>query len=260
MERNKRLKLFICYSHLDEKPYIEQFKKHIAPLKDKGLIEEWYDRKILPGEDYQNKIDNNLEDADITCLFISPNFLSSGNCKKEKKEALELRKRKGASVIPIILSSCEWLDDEDISKLLALPIDGKPVSSFQNQDEAWLNVYSGLKKVIEEEMKIRQLKITDNFDKFLQDTEMLTQAHSQKEKVFLDDVFEYPELDKYDDLRGHEGKISSEELFKNLVDYPKIVIAGEDRAGKTTMCKVIFKELRKKNFISIPPPHSFLGH
>jgi len=50
------LKIFISYSHHDEKHFIEEFKKHLVPLKDKGLVEEWYDRKILPGEDYQSKI------------------------------------------------------------------------------------------------------------------------------------------------------------------------------------------------------------
>ncbi len=254
MEQNKKLKLFISYSHqdnLDENPYIEQFKKHIAPLKDNGLIEEWYDREILPGEDYQNKIDNNLEDADIICLFISPNFLSSDNCKKEKKKALELRKQKGIPVIPIILSPCGWSDDKDISKLLALPTDGKPVSSFRDRNEAWHDVYIGLKKLIEKEIKIKQLEITEEFENFLQDTEMLTEAHSQKERVFLDDIFVYPELDKYDNLREYEGKTSPEELLKNLLDYPKIVIAGEDRSGKTTLCKIMFKELRNKNFIPV---------
>ena len=81
MVQNTKLKLFISYSHKDEDD-INFFKKHTAPLKDNGLIEEWYDRKILPGEDYQSKIDNNLDDADIICLFISADFLSSGSCKE----------------------------------------------------------------------------------------------------------------------------------------------------------------------------------
>jgi hypothetical protein len=107
MEQNTKLKLFISYSHQDNQdknPFIEQFKTHIAPLKDKCLIEDWYDREILPGRDYQKDIDNNLNDADIICLFISAAFLSSNSCKKEKKKALELRKKKRISVIPIILS------------------------------------------------------------------------------------------------------------------------------------------------------------
>jgi hypothetical protein len=55
----EKLKLFISYSHTDEKD-IENFIKHIAPLKTNGLIEDWYDRKIIPGQDFQDKIDNNL--------------------------------------------------------------------------------------------------------------------------------------------------------------------------------------------------------
>ncbi len=251
MEQNMKIKLFICYSHQDEAPFVEQFKKHISPLKDNGLVEEWYDRKILPGEDYQNQIDNNSEDADIICLFISVNFLFSVNCKKEKKKALELRKRKGISVIPIILSPCGWSDDRDISKLLALPTDGKPVMSFQNMDEAWYDVYNGLKKIIKKDTKIKQIKIKEEFESFLQDTEMLTKAHPQKELVFLGDIFIYPELDKFDYLREYKEKISSEELLKNLLDYPKIVIAGETLSGKTTLCKMIFKKLRKINFVPV---------
>ena len=250
-EMNNKLKIFISYSHHDEKPFVEEFKKHLAPLKDRGLVEEWYDRKILPGEDYQSKIDYNLENADIICLFISANFLDSPNCKKEKKKAIELRNKKETQVIPIILSPCGWLDDEDISKLLALPTDGKPISTFQNRDEAWLDVYKGLKKVIEKEMKIRELKITEEFENFLRNAEMLTMAHSQKEKVFLDDIFVYPELDKYDYLKEPEEKVNTEELLENILDYPKIVVAGESQSGKTTLCKMIFKELRGMIFIPV---------
>jgi len=250
-EMGKKLKIFISYSHEDEKPFIDEFKKHLVPLKDKELVEEWYDRKILSGEDYQNQIDKNLEDADIICLFISKNFFDSENCKKEKEKALELRNKKGTQVILIILSPCGWQDYEDISKLLASPTDGKAISTFQNRDEAWMDVYERLKKVIEKEQKIRELKVTEEFESFLRSTEMLTMVHSQKEKVFLEDIFVYPELGKYDYSEEYEEKINSENLIKNILDYPKIVIAGESQSGKTTLCKMIFKELRRRNFIPV---------
>jgi hypothetical protein len=211
----------------------------------------WYDNIILPSEDYQTKIDNNLEDADIICLFISANFHSSTPCIAEKKNALELRKNKVVPVIPIVLSPCGWKDDKDISKLLALPTDGKPVSIFNNRDEAWQDVCDGLKKIIEKEIKIRQLEITEEFEKFLHGSEMLAKTHSQKESVFLDDIFIHSELDKYDSLGDQREKISSEELLNNISDYPKIVIAGDDLSGKTTLCKRIFNELRVRNFIPV---------
>ncbi len=87
MKRNEKLKLFSSYSHLDE-GHIQAFTNHIAPLKNNGLIDHWYDRKIIAGQDFQDNIDNNLGNADIVCLFISASFLSSNACMKEKKNAL----------------------------------------------------------------------------------------------------------------------------------------------------------------------------
>ncbi|MBA7704478.1 hypothetical protein ES703_113289 [subsurface metagenome] len=123
------LKLFISYSHLDEK-HIEEFIKHIAPLKSNGLIEDWYDRKITAGQNFQDHINDNFENGDIICLFISANFLSSRACMEEKSNAIELRKKKGIVVVPVILSACGWKDDKEISKLLAIPTDGTPVSKL----------------------------------------------------------------------------------------------------------------------------------
>lgn len=245
-----KLKLFISYSHNDEE-YIKDFIKHIAPLKTKGLIEDWYDRKIIAGKDYQDQIDNKLEDADIICLFISANFLSSNACMEEKKSAFELMKKKGIIVVPIILSPCGWLDDTELSCLLALPTDGKPTSDFKNPDTAWNNVYNELKLLINNEGKIKNLEIADDFSDFLQNTDLLSRAHSQKEKVILEDIFIYPELSKFDDLKEYDKKINANELIEDFYNYYKIIIAGENQSGKTTLCKKIFLELKKKNFIPV---------
>lgn len=255
MNKHSKLKLFISYSHTDNKeenPYIEEFKKHITPLKTNGLIEDWYDREILPGKNFENQIENNLEKADIICLFISSNFISSPACQEEKKKAFELRKSRGVIVIPVILAPCAWQDDfNEYSKILALPTDAKPVLEFENRDNAWLDVYKGLKKVVEDEIKIRQIKLNEKFEEFLQDTEILSKAHPQKETVLLDDIFIHPELYEYNNLREFKRKISSKDLIENFFDYKKVVIAGEGQSGKTTLCKIIFRELRKRNYIPI---------
>ena len=244
-------KLFISYSHKDEEYIKKGFVKHLSPLKDKGLIEDWYDRKILAGEDLQSKINNNLEEADIICLCISANFLHSNECKKEKDNSFRLKNEKGITIIPIILSPCGWQDDVDISKLLALPTDGIAVSTYSNQDEAWLDVYEGLKKVLNKELKIRQLEVGDEFQNFLQETQMLSKSHSKKETVLLDDIFVFPDLDKFDENREFEKSLNLKELLQNINIFKKIVIAGEDLSGKTTICKIIFKELRRKLFIPV---------
>lgn len=235
------------YSHRDE-GHFNEFKKHLAPLKEKGLISEWHDRKIIAGEDFQKSIDDHLENADIICLFISPDFLDSQACKKEVTKPLELKKKKGISVIPIILSECGWSDMQNISSLLALPTDGKPVSSFERVDIVWKDVYEGLKRVIQKENNIRSLEFSDPTISFLHDAELLTKAHPKKEKILLEDIFIYPELKKYD---SSERKESSEKLINNFNKFSKILIAGKNQSGKTTLYKKFILKLREKNFVPI---------
>ncbi|MBP7796805.1 MAG: TIR domain-containing protein [Elusimicrobiales bacterium] len=245
-----KIKLFISYSHLDEK-YVKEFIKHITPLKTEGLIEDWYDRKIAAGQDFRNKIDENFEKADIICLFISANFLASKECLQEKANAIGLKRKKGVVIIPIIVSRCGWKDDKDLSKLLALPTDGNPVVEFADSNVAWNTVYESIKSVIKMEVKIKQLKLTDAFSGFLQSMDLLTKAHSQKENVFLNDIFVYPVLEIYNDLGGYDKKESAEKLIEEILDYPKILLTGDDQSGKTTLCKKIFTDLREKNFVPV---------
>ena len=83
-EENSKLKLFIAYSHKDntlEKTFIEDFKTHIAPFKNNCLVEEWYDHELLPGDELE-RINSNLENSDIICLFLSGIF-SGFSCMYE---------------------------------------------------------------------------------------------------------------------------------------------------------------------------------
>lgn len=250
MPGTKRLKLFISYCHDDEK-HILEFTSHITPLKENGLIENWYDRKIIAGKDHQEEIGNNLDDADIICLFISARFLASNACMDEKKISFELMNKKGTSVVPIILSPCGWLDESDLAKILALPTDGTPVVNFPDTDTAWNNVYDGLKELIINKRKLMGLKNTEKFIQFIQSTDMLSGAHSQKGKVVLKDIFVYPDLSGLNDQQEYSKKINSADLIKNFFEYKKIAIAGENQAGKTALCKMFYLELRKKNFVPI---------
>jgi len=251
MNDNKnKFNLFISYSHEDEQQK-NNFIKHITPLKDKGLIDEWHDTKILPGEKFMEEIDANLANAEIICLLVSADYLQSGPCKAEKNEALKMRRANNTLVVPIILKECGWKDYDQLSQLLALPKDGKPVSSFNDKDKAWNSVYEKLRDLLKKRIKYKQISINENFSYFLNSTEMLEKFHPRKKEVELDDIFTYPEVEKIDILEEDNITICFKEIIDNIIDYSKIIIAGEDLSGKTTLCKTIYKKYREINLFPV---------
>lgn len=254
------LKLFISYSHKDE-TLVSNFISHIAPLKNNEIISEWYDRKIETGEEFQIDIDNNLENADIICLMISSNFLSSIACLKEKDDALDLRNKKGIRVIPVILSPCAWSIHKELSNLLAIPTDGKSITTFVDQNEGWLDAINWIINVSESVNTIKKLKLKKDFESFLNSSDILTKSHKNKEVLNLEDIFVYPKLKCYD---GEEvsHKYDTEKFKSEILKFGKLIIAGENQAGKTTLCKMIFTIYRNLNYIPIylEDENKFLGN
>ncbi|MCB0541024.1 MAG: TIR domain-containing protein, partial [Bacteroidetes bacterium] len=245
----KMNKLFISYSHKDE-ILVSEFITHLAPLKNNGILKEWYDRKIDSGEQFQDDIDNNLENANIICLMISNHFLSSKACLEEKNIALELRSNKGIRVIPIILSACAWMVHKELSGLLAIPTDGKPITSFKDSNAGWLDAINWLINVCKSVSTIKSLKIKEPFSKFLESADILSKSHSSKEILSLNDIFVYPKLKGYDEEEVSH-KYDSERFNHEILHYNKLIIAGENQAGKTTLNKILFNVYRELHYVPI---------
>jgi hypothetical protein len=65
------------------------------------------------------------------------------------KRALERHDAGIMRVLPVIIQACEW-KASPLKKLKALPKDGKPVSDWRNENNAWLDVVTQLRDVIKE--------------------------------------------------------------------------------------------------------------
>ena len=242
-------KLFISYSH-EDKILISSFIKHLAPLKNNGILNEWHDRKIETGEEFQNDIEKNLDNSDVICLMISRNFLASKACLDEKDVAFNLRIKKGIRIIPIILSHCAWKEHRELSKLLAIPTDGKPITSFTDNDEGWADAIEGIKEVCNSVNAIKSLTLNEQFKSFLDSADILTKSHKNKETLNLKDIFVFPKLNLYDDTEVSH-KYDSEGFKTEILKFNKVIIAGENQAGKTTLCKILFSIFRNLNYIPI---------
>jgi hypothetical protein len=140
------LKIFISYSHRDEGLH-DELAKQLKPLEYEGLIDPWHDRKILPGDEFEQQISQEIESADIILLLVSPDFVSSAYCwQKEMTRAMARHEAGEARVIPVILRHADWYSSP-FGKLLALPKDGLPVTKWSDRDEAFLSVAQGIRKI-----------------------------------------------------------------------------------------------------------------
>lgn len=66
----------------------------------------------------------------------------------ELQHAMERHRQGTARVIPIILKPTDWTGT-DFSKLQVLPKDAKPVTTWEDQDEAFLNVAQGIRRAVD---------------------------------------------------------------------------------------------------------------
>ncbi|HMY75252.1 MAG TPA: TIR domain-containing protein, partial [Blastocatellia bacterium] len=140
--------VFVSYSHRDEKLRSE-LTTHLSALRREGLIDTWHDREIRPGDEWKKELDRHLESARIVLLLVSANFIASDYCVDiEVRRALERHAAGEASVIPIILSPVEGWEKMPFGKLQALPELGKPITKWDNQDEAFANVAQGIRKEV----------------------------------------------------------------------------------------------------------------
>lgn len=228
-----KIKLFYSYSHEDEE-YRKELEKHLATLRDNNLIDEWHDRKILAGDDWEKEIEDNISSADIILLLFSPDFIASTACKKEVQRALEL-KQQGKIFIPVILRECAWQDIKGISNIQAVPENGKAVSTWDDKDMAWQDVYTKIKKQVEKiKDQIMPILKTDFKDELL---------NNPVTDCTLDKLFVYPDILEINKSNQtlEDNEIDSQKLedITNF-EHKYILIDGEEQSGKTSLCNMLY--------------------
>ncbi len=150
VRRLKRPKpnVFISCSKEDEELQNE-LEKFLKQLKRKGAIETWSRHNILPGQEWDDETKSQLRKADIMLCLVSIDFMSADYIIDEELPLMLEREKQGLTkVIPVILRPCPW-EDTILAKFQALLGRDKPLTLHENQDVAFMEVYNGLKKVIE---------------------------------------------------------------------------------------------------------------
>ncbi|MDJ0578810.1 AAA-like domain-containing protein [Crocosphaera sp.] len=228
------LNIFISYSHRDEK-LRETLGLHLSSLQRQGVVKSWHDRKISAGMEWAHAIDENLNSAKIILLLISENFIASDYCYDiEMKRAIIRHEEGEARVIPIILKPVDW-SGTPFGRLQALPKDAKPVTTWSNRGEAFLNITEGIKKVAREIAMIMPKKqpAVINQPSAIPNAVELTKINGQKQlNIRETDISVVESYGNFYIVRSRLEKRCYEEVLKPGM---LIRIKSPDKMGKSFM-------------------------
>ena len=232
------IEIFYSYAHEDE-DLRNQLFKHLSSLRHEGLIVEWHDRQILPGTGWAYEIDSHLNTASIILLLVSPDFIESEYCYKiETARAMQRHEVGEAHVIPIILRPVDW-KKTSFRALQVSPVDGKAITTWNNQDEAFEHVAKDVRKVIEKlnsssrrrdttRLPANPINYFKSLDNFLKSSGFRFPA----QKDFDEDVVYLPEA--YASL-----------IKKSLDEKGRALLVGTSAVGKTVLAIALAKRLQE---------------
>ncbi|MFX1706890.1 COR domain-containing protein [Chitinophaga sp. CC14] len=159
----KRKKVVISYSKKDL-AHIHTLRRYLQPLVDAELIEEpWYCTNLLPGDNWNQRIKEKFDEADIVFFMVSEYFYSTRYIvDHEIRNAID-RYDEGdpIKIVPIILEFYDWGRKEpyNLKRFSALPYQAKPISDFGNPKIAWVTITESVKMMIEKDLDPAKMEI-----------------------------------------------------------------------------------------------------
>ena len=110
-ERN--FTVFISYARDDnEDPdpkhrWLDRLLQHLKPLVMQDQVRVWSDSDIKTGEEWHQSIQNELQNARVAVLLVSPAYLASEYIRNNELPKLLMNAKKtGVKVLPIIIRTC----------------------------------------------------------------------------------------------------------------------------------------------------------
>jgi internalin A len=145
----KMKKIFISYSKADSN-HLQKLENHLSILRRNGTIATWNCRKLVPGEKWDGKIRQELEEADLILFLVSDDFLATDYIwDVEIKRAIERENDPNDNVIvvPIIVRSCCW-EESPLGVYNTAPAKAQVIVSSDDIDSSWTKVVKEIKAIL----------------------------------------------------------------------------------------------------------------
>jgi len=135
--------IFVSYSHRDRK-YVgaDSLLGFLNGLERDGA-RFWHDKRLNAGDLWDEGIRKHLLEADVALVLVSQWLLDSVYVRKvEVRTLLERISANGLTMVPVILSPCEWKRYGWLAKRQHLPAGDKTIATHYNRPGAREGMYT----------------------------------------------------------------------------------------------------------------------
>ncbi|MDS4032038.1 MAG: toll/interleukin-1 receptor domain-containing protein [Candidatus Contendobacter sp.] len=233
------VKVFVSYSHQDAEYLDKNSLLGFLQGLEKDGVEFWTDRRIRPGELWDEVIKVNLQDAHIALVLISQAFLDSPYCQNVEIERCLARQ---THLFPIILSACDWRRHAWLSSRQFLPGGDQTVEEDYTEPDRRKRLFLEIREGLRERVELIRKQESPPPDPSLSSDPLPKPPFSGKAKIAacdhlgdswrkLADYFEITPADRARFERGDEARGIWEwlESRRRLDELPQGLIAIDRR-------------------------------
>ena len=241
----KPIQVFYSYAHKDE-IFRRELEKHLSNLRQQGFIQGWHDRMIVAGSDWAFDIDTHLNNSALILLLISPDFMESDYCLSiEMTRAMELHKAGEAYVVPILLRPVDW-EGAPFAKLQVLPSGARPITLWEDLDQAFHNVSRGIRQVIEQLRSGDLARVVDASQDITRLPGEQTGDFMSLENYLKPSRLRFPTEDDFEHDLIYVPEKQSDEIQQMLHEKRRVLLTGSQASGKTVLAIALAKQLQEQ--------------
>lgn len=143
-------RIVVIFASQDRGAY-QALIKQLSNLKRQQLIETWSEEELRSGQLIEPQLSDNLREADIILILISPDYVASDEKYEQLLSAIALHERKGTHLVPILVRPTEQ-KNAPYAQFQMLPRDQTAVSDAKGraEDRVWHTIATALRHLIEE--------------------------------------------------------------------------------------------------------------
>lgn len=123
--------------------------RYLSQLSKNGGVHVWNDEQVLPGEDVDAVMHEQLKNAHLVLLLVSQDFWASETCYQQALAALKMCGNNSQKKMVNVLLRPNSIEDTPFKDLPQLPAQNVCITQYKDPEQGYWDTYQGLKKIID---------------------------------------------------------------------------------------------------------------